>query len=325
MASNSTYQRAGGAISGASTGAMIGSAFGPIGTVAGGAIGGIAGALFGKGKSRPNMVAPKFIDVETVDVKKQTGIDLGQVSKENIQANLENLPLAQQLVAQADAFAQEQYLGLTEKAMPGFGAYQKKLTQAGMERLDSMYELPEDQKQYLARQAAERGVSRGTRGQFNEFDLMRDFGISSMQYGSQRLQEAQSIFQQLNATMPRVNPTSPLNFLTSGQQAQQQAQFDASYEFSATQFDFNQKLAQREARQAQEDVKANIANMNAMGQYAAAERAGSSFWNTLAAGAGGLGQIAGAMKGMTGSQTGTIKSYQDPKMKFDEMGGLING
>jgi hypothetical protein len=107
MASNSTYQRAGGAISGASTGAIIGSAFGPIGTVAGGAIGGIAGALFGKGKSRPNMVAPNFIDVETVDVKKQTGIDLGQVSKENIQANLENLPLAQQLVAQSDAFAQD--------------------------------------------------------------------------------------------------------------------------------------------------------------------------------------------------------------------------
>jgi hypothetical protein len=173
-----------------------------------------------------------------------------------------------------------------------------------MERLEDPYSLPKSQEDYLKRKAAERGITRGTQGEFNDFDLQRDYGISSMQYGSQRLAESQNIFQQLNATMPRVNPTSPLNFLTSGQQAQQQAQFDASYEFSATQFDFNQKLAQREARQAQEDFKANVANMNAMGQYAATERAGSSFWNTLAAGASGLGALAGGVNSLMGSGTG---------------------
>lgn len=303
MASNSTYQRASGALQGAGTGATIGSAIAPgVGTVIGGLIGGLGGAIFGKSKKRPNMIAPEFIDVETVDVP-ESNINLGDVSRENIDANFANLPRAEQLARMSDKYAQDNLLSLTEQALPGFREYQKKLTQAGMERLENQYELPQDQVEFLRRQAAERGVSRGTAGQFNEFDLMRDFGISSMQYGSQRLQEAQSVFQQLNATMPRVNPTSPLNFLTTSAQAQQQAQFDANYEFNATQFDFNQKLAQRNARQAQKDMEANIANMNATGQYAQAERRQSDFWANLS---GATQTIAPLIKdGFSGTNTST--------------------
>ena len=297
MAREKVYAAGSGALQGASAGATIGSAVAPgVGTLVGGAIGLIGGGisgLFGSKSKRPSFIAPEFIDVETVDVQKETGINLGDVSKANIQANLQNLPLAQQLVAQSDAFEQDRLLGLTEKAMPGFRRYQELLTRAGQERLENPYELPADQQEFLRRKAAEQGITRGTAGQFNEFDLMRDFGISSMQYGSQRLQEAQSVFQQLNATMPRVNPTSPLNFLTTGQQAQQQAQFDVNYQFNATQFDFQQKLAQREARQAQKDIEANIANMNAAGSYAGAERERSSFWNNLAGAATTLAPMMG--------------------------------
>jgi hypothetical protein len=265
-----------GAMSGAATGAMIGSAFGPVGTVAGGIIGGVAGYFGSKRNPKPKMVAPNFIDVQTVDLPEGTA-PLGYTTRENIKDNLENLPLAQQLVTQADAYEQDRLLGLTEKAMPGFREYQKKLTEAGMERLNDPYSLPADQQEYLRRKAAESGITRGTRGEFNSFDLMRDFGISSMQYGSQRLQESQSIFQQLNATMPRVNPTSPLNFLTTAGQAQQQAQFDANYEFNAAQFDFQQNLIRRNAAQKQADIVANIQNANARGKYEAIARQNAEF------------------------------------------------
>ena len=122
--------------------------------------------------------------------------------------------------------------------------------------------------------------------------------------------------------MPRVNPTSPLNFLTTGAQAQQQAQFDVNYQFNATQFDFQQKLAQREARQAQKDIEANVANMNASGAYAANQRASSSFWNNLA---GATQTLAPMLKDSFGGTTGTIKSYQNPNMKFSDTGDLISG
>lgn len=266
-----------GAMKGAATGAMVGTAIMPgVGTIVGGAIGGVAGWFGSKKNPRPDLVAPEFVDVQTVDLPEGTA-PLGYTTRENIKDNLANLPLAQQLVAQSDAFAQDQLLGLTEKAMPGFRAYQEKLTQAGMERLDNMYALPKEQEDYLKRKAAERGITRGTQGEFNAFDLMRDFGISSMQYGSQRLAEAQNVFQQLNATMPRVNPTSPLNFLTTAGQAQQQAQFDASYEFNAAQFDFQQNLIQRNARQKQADVIANVRNANASGKYESIARENAQF------------------------------------------------
>ncbi len=285
-----------GAMKGAATGAAVGTAIMPgVGTFVGGLIGGVAGFFGSKKNPKPKMVAPSFIDVQTVDLPEGTA-PLGYTTRENIKDNLANLPLAQQLVTQADAYEQDRLLGLTEKAMPGFRAYQERLTQMGMERMDDPYRLPADQQEYLRRQAAEQGITRGTRGEFNSFDLMRDFGISSMQYGSQRLQEAQSIFQQLNATMPRVNPTSPLNFLTTAGQAQQQAQFDANYEFNAAQFDFEQNLIQRNARQKQADIVANIQNANARGKYEAIARQNAEFnanmqqlGTSIAGGFGGSG------------------------------------
>ena len=196
MSREKAYSAGSGALQGATTGATIGSVIPGVGTAIGAGVGAVAGGLAGLfgSKKRPSFRAPEFIDVQTVDVQKDTGINLGDVSKANIQANLQNLPLAQQLVAQSDAFEQDRLLGLTEKAMPGFRRYQELLTRAGQERLEDPYALPSDQEEYLRRKAAEQGITRGTAGQFNEFDLMRDFGISSMQYGSQRLAEAQGIF-----------------------------------------------------------------------------------------------------------------------------------
>jgi hypothetical protein len=109
--------------------------------------------------------------------------------------------------------------------------------------------------------------------------------------------------------MPRVNPTSPLNFLTTAGQAQQQSQFDATYEFNAAQFDFQQNLIQRNARQKQADLVANIQNANATGRYEAVARENAQFKSdmmqlssSLAGGFSGGGGAAGGLSQKTQNQ-----------------------
>jgi hypothetical protein len=142
-----------GAMTGAAAGAAIGSVVPVVSTGIGGLIGGIAGYFGSKKNPKPNLVAPEYIDVQTAELP-EGAAPLGQVTRENLQSNLENLPLAQQLVAQSDQFSQNQLLSFTEQAMPGFRAYQEKLTQAGMERLEDPYSLPKSQEDYLKRKAA---------------------------------------------------------------------------------------------------------------------------------------------------------------------------
>jgi hypothetical protein len=91
--------------------------------------------------------------------------------------------------------------------------------------LTNPYELDADTQQYIARKAAERGISAGTRGQFSDFSYLKDFGISSMNAASQKINQAQGIMGLLASTAPRVNPMSPMSmFVTPTQIAQSQQQ-----------------------------------------------------------------------------------------------------
>jgi hypothetical protein len=190
--------------SGAASGASIGSAVGPWGT----AIGAILGGFFGGGKKKTPVIPQKEID-------------LNEEQQKSIQGNLAAQSDIEKLLARGNEFNQDQAISLLEKAMPGYGKLSSKLTSTADELLTNPYDVPSDVQSNLARIAAERGVSRGTKGQFNDFSLLRDLGVNSLEYGQGRINQAQSITSLLGSLAPRVNPMSPISFYTTpAQQAQ---------------------------------------------------------------------------------------------------------
>lgn len=165
------------------------------------AAGSIGGALLGKSKA-PQAAPP---------------IDLGAEQKKAIANNISNQDDIESLIARANTFNQDQNISLMEKAMPGYGELSKKFTKQANELLTNPYELPADVEQNIARLAAERGISAGTKGEFNDFSLLRDFGINSLQYGAGRIGQAQSITGMLASLAPKVNPLSPMSFYVTPQ------------------------------------------------------------------------------------------------------------
>lgn len=172
-------------------------------------------------------------------------IDLNAEAKRSITGNISNQDDIEQLLSRANTFSADQNIALMEKAMPGYGALAKKFTGQADELLTDPYSLPKDVETNLARLAAERGISAGTKGEFNDFSLMRDFGINSLNYGASRINQAQGITQMLASLAPKVNPLSPMNFyVTPAQQAQvaagNQANQQASNNATAAANNYNQ-------------------------------------------------------------------------------------
>ena len=148
-------------------------------------------------------------------------IDLTEQQGKSITGNLRNEGDIEHLISQANTFTQGQASDLMEKAMPGYGKLAAAFTQTAQEDLAHPYDVPKDVTDNLERLAAERGISGGTRGQFNDFSLLRDFGVNSLTYGQSKIAQAQSITSMLGSLAPKVNPLSPLSFyVTPGQQAQ---------------------------------------------------------------------------------------------------------
>lgn len=148
-------------------------------------------------------------------------IDLNAEAKKSLAGNIANEGDIEALLSRANSFNQDQNISLMEKAMPGYGELAKKFTSTASGLLDDPYSLPKDVEQNIARLAAERGISAGTKGEFNDFSLLRDFGINSLQYGQSRINQAQGITGLLASLAPKVNPLSPMSFyVTPGQQAQ---------------------------------------------------------------------------------------------------------
>ncbi len=148
-------------------------------------------------------------------------IDLTAQQGKSITGNLNNEGDIESLLNRSNNFAQGQASDLMEKAMPGYGKLSSALTQTATNDLAHPYDVPADVTQNLERLAGERGISGGTRGQFNDFSLLRDFGVNELNYGQSKIQQAQSITGLLSSIAPKVNPLSPLSFyVTPGQQAQ---------------------------------------------------------------------------------------------------------
>lgn len=191
-------------LAGAAQGGALGSSFGLPGT----ALGAILGGFFG-GKKKAAPVVP----LEDIDLAKE--------QQKALEGNLAAETDIEKLLAKGNAFNQDQAISLLEKAMPGYGKLSSKLTDTADQLLTNPYDVPKDVQANLQRIAAERGVSRGTRGQFNEFSLLRDLGVNALDYGQSRINQAQGITSLLGSLAPKVNPMSPLSFYTTpGQQAQ---------------------------------------------------------------------------------------------------------
>lgn len=174
------------------------------------AIGGAVVSGVGSYLSKPK--APKTAGYESVDLQDE--------QRKAVAGNLSNAGSIENLISRGNAFATDEAIGIAEKTMPGFGELSKSLTSRAQGLADNPYDVPEEVQKNLERIAAEKGISAGTRGQFNDFSLLRDLGVNQLEYGRANLNQAQQITGLLSSIAPKVNPMSPLSFyVTPGQQS----------------------------------------------------------------------------------------------------------
>lgn len=145
-------------------------------------------------------------------------VSLQDEQQNALQGNLGAQGSIEDLLTRANTFQQGQASSLAEQAMPGYGDLSRSLTERAKTMADNPYDVPVEVTKNLERLAAERGISAGTRGQFNDFSLLRDFGVNQLQYGQTNIQGAQSITGLLSSIAPKVNPMSPLSFYVTPQQ-----------------------------------------------------------------------------------------------------------
>lgn len=139
-----------------------------------------------------------------------TPVDPAAVQKQTISGNLQNMAGAQDLAAKTNTFNQGEATRLLEAAMPGIGATQKRLMAQIDEDLSNQNSLPADVQQQIARFAAEKGVTRGTGGNFNQFNLVKDFGFNLMDWKNASRTRALNTLSTVFGMTPRVNPMSPM-------------------------------------------------------------------------------------------------------------------
>ena len=159
----------------------------------------ILGSVIGKQK------APKQADYAPVDP--------AAVQKQAISGNLQNFKGATQLASQTNQFNQSEASRLMEQAMPGFGATQKRMLAQVNQDLDSQNTLPQDVKDQISRYAAEKGVTRGTSGNFNGFNLVKDFGFNLTDWRNAQRARALNTMSSVFGMTPRVNPMSPMSMM----------------------------------------------------------------------------------------------------------------
>ena len=170
-------------------------------------------------------------------------VDLQEEQTKALDGNLANQKKINTLVSSTNAFDQSQATSMMEQAIPGFSALQGKLMATTNDLLTNPYELPKDVQTNLERLASERGVSAGTRGTFNEFSLLRDLGVNSLQYGQSRINQAGGLAGIISSIAPRANVMSPLSFYNTPAQYAANQQLTNANNQATTQGAINANLA----------------------------------------------------------------------------------
>lgn len=177
-----------------------------------------AGTLIAGVLSKPK--APKAVTPATIDANKAVS--------DSLSANSANFNSAAALSKRTNDFNQSEATRLLEKSIPGFGAIQSKLLSKVNEDLSSDGLSP-DVKSNLQRLAAERGITRGTSGGFNDFNLVKDFGFNLVDFENAKRARALTTLSSVYGMAPRVNPMTPMasfvtpNTLLGAQQSNEQA------------------------------------------------------------------------------------------------------
>ena len=170
-------------------------------------------------------------------------VDLQEEQTKALDGNLANQKKINTLVSSTNTFNQSQATSMMEQAIPGFTALQGKLMATTNDLLTNPYDLPKDVQTNLERLAAERGVSAGTRGTFNEFSLLRDLGVNSLQYGQSRINQAGGLAGIISSIAPKANVMSPLSFYNTPQQYAANQQLTNANNQATTQGAINAELA----------------------------------------------------------------------------------
>lgn len=141
-----------------------------------------------------------------------TPVDPQAEQQKAIAGNIANQGDIEQLLTRTNKYTQGQANDLMEQAVPGYGELSKTLMGRAQTMADNPYSVPQDVQDNLTRLASEHGVSRGTRGQTNQFSLLRDLGVNQLQYGQQNLRDSLGALQTLSGVAPKVSAASPLSF-----------------------------------------------------------------------------------------------------------------
>ncbi len=166
-------------------------------------------------------------------------IDIGATSQEALDVNLANLDEIEQLISRSSEITDEAALASLDRLIPGFRNLQQRLIGFATERTEKPFELPREIIDQLARVSAERGFVSGVdvRSGVGSFDLLRNLGITSLEFGRQNIQDAASIFGQVREATPIFSPINPASFMFSPQNVT---------DLRAREADINQQILQSE-------------------------------------------------------------------------------
>jgi hypothetical protein len=231
-------EKTAGVAGGAMTGAKVGSAFGPWGTLIGGVVGGAAG-LLASGKQKAPGQAPL------------TPVSIYDEQKRAIGSNLANFDSAATLSSKANTYAQSESQRLLEQALPGVTAVQKRLMSEVNKDLDAQNTLPRDVQSQIAKYAAEKGVTRGTSGNFNAFNLVKDFGFNLIDWQNASRARALNTLSTVYGMAPRVNIMSPMASMVDPNTAIGVAQKNSGQSFDSNQATMNAQTAASNYNQSQ--------------------------------------------------------------------------
>lgn len=139
-----------------------------------------------------------------------TPVNVQEEQRRAITGNLANFDDAATLARRTNNVNQSEATRLLEQAIPGFGALQKRLLDSVNTDLDGSTSLPPELQQKVAQFAAERGITRGTSGNFNAFNLVRDFGFNLIDWRNASRARALNTLSTVYGMAPRVNVMSPM-------------------------------------------------------------------------------------------------------------------
>jgi hypothetical protein len=172
-----------------------------------------------------------------------TPVDPNAVAAKTIQGNLQNLGGAEALASQTNSFNQQQATSLLNQAMPGFSALQQKLLGQVNSTLNNQLSLPQDTQDKIAQYAAEKGVTRGTSGNFNGFNLVKDFGFNMIDWQNAQRTSALNTLSTVFGMTPRINPMSPMSSLVDSSQAIGVTTQNNQMQYNAQQAAYNSQAA----------------------------------------------------------------------------------